>query len=1284
MENLSRIAKGIFLGNGEVWNFLDYAVNRDCGGLMSYTKRNDFLGANLINNYDGGLKRRVEYSDIKPTSDFSASTAAVNGYIGEVYDIKTTERFNMNFLTKDEFTKSQQRYRGKMIERLYHLDDIYIEQVPESYKFNIDGKTTYTGITPIPAGREYDVNVEHKIVKTDDIQSFGKIARDFYLKTENTIKEGLNSERGLSGKNYKNAQVEAGTKFYYGSPTKKVTLRSFERLELLDDVAEMKRGELNYSSDSTYKDNKSLSYRTHIDGVPSNTGLPGDEYGTPYKVGDDLYSGVMSEKMDSISAKAKTFHIEQNRIVKEKLKSDRGTQEAHYKNAHVSSSNTIYYCNITDKVGDRIFKEKESLDYTSKKRQEWLTHFSDTSSKYREFASKQVMMSISGSPYGGSTKAISNEDFLTNGFGDLSISQVSSTFLNFPEDGLFGYNKSEREKYQSRLNGIKYPWEGNAFWTHNNSYGVEYNNKGEEYYSVNDENDFNGVVSLSAKYNGGRQSQYLPENGERIYSYYEEAEKDSIPTKLKTSTIDGSTVSLSDYNSASRLLQKTNKLFREAKIKSLINRFHTETKSDYDELTTSYDKQFGLSRGRNLLKKQYEGKTYGDNSSGYDNPYCRTWTAHHQYSKLKDRIRPFVDENGEPLTIENVQSNYGNLRTSEGAYNLTEYSVLRQDGFVRITPTHKEGGRFETPKNYMFSIENLAWRDVTSDSTSSALSEEQRGPNNGRIMWFPPYNLRFSENVNVNWNENNFIGRGEGIYTYVNTVRSGTLDFTLLIDHPSILNKWRGVSSELNNKEEAEKDLLRYFAGCGNINDAVEAGTPIVEEEKRTVDDIPKTTPKPIYHTKKIAYVLFFPNNFSGVDYLKDMDKAITILENYNKNGSSSDRDKIFAFQKVKEHNVVSTGFTPSKESVLIKQQILAGQDDVEIKYFDDLKDIESQFTGGQIFGMDSSKCKILSVEIKGFASSHGQVSYNKMLCNNRAAFMEKMIKRAPSFNDSGIKFTKQEGSIIQINKIMNEEYVNDIYAKIARAAYAIVNVQWKEENVTHDGAVGNDITNIVNGLTIDGMTERTDSSFSNVIERKVTRSETILLDDAYSYDNEYLYFSEIMGDKLVHKHIVDKVKYFDPAFHSITPEGFNARLTFLHQCTRQGPTNAVSSGRVNKESEDFLKFAGNLAFGRAPYCILRIGDFFNTKICIDSMSITYDNNGVQWDLNPEGAGVQPMYANISLSFKFLGGQDLVKPIERLQNAVTANYYANASVYSRHADNNKHYYDALEDNENNK
>ena len=301
------------------------------------------------------------------------------------------------------------------------------------------------------------------------------------------------------------------------------------------------------------------------------------------------------------------------------------------------------------------------------------------------------------------------------------------------------------------------------------------------------------------------------------------------------------------------------------------------------------------------------------------------------------------------------------------------------------------------------------------------------------------------------------------------------------------------------------------------------------------------------------------------------------------------------------------------------------------------------------------------------------------------------MEEYCQELSSNSVKYVFEEGYTVDVKDIDGRADVNTLKAKLARAAYAIVSIEWDEENVTYESPDSDGVISVY-GAQIDKMSKNYEEP--KTIRTNMSTSVTYLPDE-YTYDNEYLYFSQIKGDQMVYKNIVDKVKYFDPAFHSVTPEGFNARLTFLHQCTRQGPTNAVTSGRVKgKETDesgntltngspDYLKFAGNLSFGRAPYCILRIGDFFNTKICIDSMSINYDNNGgVQWDLNPEGVGVQPMYANISISFKFLGGQDITKPIERLQNAVTANYYANASVYSRHADNNKFYFDALEDHAN--
>jgi hypothetical protein len=106
----------------------------------------------------------------------------------------------------------------------------------------------------------------------------------------------------------------------------------------------------------------------------------------------------------------------------------------------------------------------------------------------------------------------------------------------------------------------------------------------------------------------------------------------------------------------------------------------------------------------------------------------------------------------------------------------------------------------------------------------------------------------------------------------------------------------------------------------------------------------------------------------------------------------------------------------------------------------------------------------------------------------------------------------------------------------------------------------------------------------------------------------------------------------------------------------RQGPTlGAIDNNNPN-----------NLAFGRPPVCILRVGDFYNTKIIIENLNFTFEP--LVWDLNPEGVGVQPMICNVDLSFSFIGGSSLRGPINRLQNAVSFNYFANTEIYDPRAD----------------
>lgn len=1119
MENLSRIAQGIFLGNGEVWNFLDYAVNRNCGGLLHKTQQLGLLDSNFTNNFNGGHKRKYNYEGEDTDNIPTFNAYSINSETGKIFSTDLA-RNTVNSLYPIHG-------RGG------NLGDLYT--VPE-----------------------FSSNSALKFITKENFKALGKQIRD-----DQTSSNGLAHYKNSDGKD-----------------------EEYKRFSL-----------------ESYAGKVSDEYK------PTNLSSKG--------LGDD----VDIQYIENSGSTKKYTLLDLGRKIREKWEPKERTL-------------------LTDNFEGSLNPEGYKVTVNTEKYGEVLID-----------AKKYVL-----------SKYISENN------------------------GLSAYYGEERDKYVS-TNINEYP----------GVYGIVSPNEQIRFYNINEENDFQGEVSVSPDFNGGEHSAYNVSEGTRSYSFYQEAEKGAVPTELETSVSNGSTVLLDSYSGASRLLRKTNQLFKEAKINSLINRFHTDAKDVNSELITAADSNFGLSRGRNLLKKKYEGKQVGDTTTGYDNPYCRVWTAHHQYSKLKDRIRPFVGDDGKPLSLSETQSNYGLLRPEEGLTRLNNYSVLSADGFVKVTPTHDNGKLVQEAdklKNYMFSIENLAWRDVTKNENSKALSKEQRGPNGGRIMWFPPYNLKFSENVNVNWNANSFIGRGEEIYTYTNTVRSGTLDFTLLIDHPSILNKWRGTSKDVVEKEEREKDLLRFFAGCGNLNDEVEAQKPVKETETPTVGEVPLTTPEPTFYSKDIAYVIFFPNDFSAKDYVNNgnLDDAIKILKDYNSGASYSVRDESYKHEILQSHNLESKGFNPSSGyTENIKKQLLGEyDDDIEIKFFDDLEAISSNFSGSTIFGHPSVNCEIKNVTVKGFASSHGYESNNRDLCNRRRTFIQKLIEyKCQELSEANVEYVKLEGSTISVPDIDGREDVNSLNAKIARAAYAVVSVSWKEENIAYNAPSEG------TSFSVNGQNLSTEYKSKKTAETIATASSVTYTEEDYTYDNEYLYFANVRGNEMIYKNILDKVRYFDPAFHSVTPEGFNARLTFLHQCTRQGPTNAVTSGRVKGKktdesgntltngSPDYLKFAGNLSFGRAPYCILRIGDFFNTKICIDSMSINYDNNGgVQWDLNPEGVGVQPMYANISISFKFLGGQDITRPIERLQNAVTANYYANASVYNRHADNNKFYFDALEDNAN--
>jgi hypothetical protein len=370
-----------------------------------------------------------------------------------------------------------------------------------------------------------------------------------------------------------------------------------------------------------------------------------------------------------------------------------------------------------------------------------------------------------------------------------------------------------------------------------------------------------------------------------------------------------------DYaNDKDSILQKTDRWFRKYRedyindrFQTIISRFHTNKTNDLENSisNSSFSNTYGMSHGRNLLK------TKKSNENGYENPYCRVWTWHHQYNKLNDLIRPFIGSDNDFITqseLEGEKYNWGNFRTKasgenfrSGGERLAEYGVMydnggKTNGFVNITPSWVEGNYDDSKnvslKHCMFSIENLAWQGIFKDYNDNleefGLSREQKGPLGGRIMWFPPYDLQFNEGTSANWEENVFIGRGEPIYTYSNSKRNGHLSFKLLIDHPAILDYWErrhvignDAESGVDNIDSKEQEMLRFFAGCsilkaGDIVDNIHVPT----NDSNDSEDSDENDTKVDDGSKSFTFYVFYPNNYSGVDDRDGKVNAIDYLIN--------------------------------------------------------------------------------------------------------------------------------------------------------------------------------------------------------------------------------------------------------------------------------------------------------------------------------------------------------------------------------------------------------------------
>jgi hypothetical protein len=775
--------------------------------------------------------------------------------------------------------------------------------------------------------------------------------------------------------------------------------------------------------------------------------------------------------------------------------------------------------------------------------------------------------------------------------------------------------------------------------------------------------------------------------------------------------------------------------------------------------------------GYKEITKGSQVLSYKDNSDGSEAgiEYCRIFTKDTPYYT------------------------YGDLQKSDGITNSGRkfsYSIIDNTYNLNIAPLKNPGSTNiidNKVKKYMFSIENLAWR--TSDRpgyTYDDLPVCERGPNGGRIMWFPPYGLTFSDDSKPSFNSTTFLGRPEPIYTYKNTTRSGSIGFKMVVDHPSVMNTIVQKQLKKIPKEQVDSMLNSFFAGClkydlyelgikfntiptrdlftyqqvlnnprltseelgkvafeipqspenknqntGGGNNANNTDVAISSESKTKNETSTQLVDAPELN-KFIGYGWYFDNNAPnsttgastyGKTATNDFQFWYDSYVGTDGNGGrqvveyvNSAPDKVYLTDDKTEgpkggvitYNGSVTTYERSAIPTFFTQIVKGNFEVLKGGFLDGVKKILKE--GGEI-----------TLGLTGSASATASVGYNVDISERRNDSVNQWLEKQEvepgktigDYVKSGkfkLKFTPkgEETVILKTNADANaspdqtditlvdslgkdsflsssvdcgvnvrelvgpNQYKRTSFAEwysippMACRRVAITSIVAKklpdppDEVIVEDkkvedkkGTGGNENVKINPSDAIKPSPNITvEQKIKDGISKKVLRH----------LFSECDYFEVLKeSDPMIFQSIKDKIKYFTPAFHSTTPEGLNGRLTFLNQCVRPGQTIPIIGADGRPKYNDAL----NTSFGAPPILVLRIGDFYHSKIVPNSLTFKYDD--AKYDINPEGIGMQPMIVDVNLSFDFIGGHGLKGPVEELQNALSFNFYANTEIYDERA-----------------
>ena len=608
-------------------------------------------------------------------------------------------------------------------------------------------------------------------------------------------------------------------------------------------------------------------------------------------------------------------------------------------------------------------------------------------------------------------------------------------------------------------------------------------------------------------------------------------------------------------------------------------------------------------------------------------------------------------------------------------------SVLDDGGVPHIAQSSKND-----IKRFMFSLENLAWKD----EAFSRLGPHERGPNNGRVMWFPPYIESWTENSSANWTQTDIIGRMEPIFTYKNSYRQTNINFLMVTDYPEVLDtmkdnkEWSDTDSDtqasqfFGGEDFDKRHKENVLKGKKSVYSTQEQHDKLDEE----LDNVPVTDPNDYSQPYEIPDV-------------EDINPETEPIQLWYFSGCTAPQDP----------NVPPEQLPPAPvcESCveLWEGQYQETNQDSGAYMNRDNKEICGAKWGleelATFLATDAGKrFKIKIAYMKAPLSPGGSavtggynVAYNpgQIFTGEYEVWNDEMVPVPSTMSDEAMEAIQQDYEVCgPIRAAKAKKKLQDLI--VIAEGTAENKEQWYSDEAAPDGdSVNNeerweiipgpdmkwneqmmkpDWMNIpldanqqsveqtqMNVLPITYLIEFNPNITSETAQEEAELEYQKLLQEATDTFNttntripEGTFFEKVQEeDSFAYQTFKEKIQNFDPAFHAMHPCMLNERMVFLNQCLRAGPSIEGTVG------------PNNMAFGRPPICVLRLGDFYNCKVVINNIDFSYEQP--LWDLNPEGIGAQPWLVRVSMQMFIVGGMSLAGPLSQLQNATSFNYYAN-------------------------